>query len=62
METATSPAESSQHLAKMHEMLVDEAPWLWIVHDGNPRAMTKKVQGFVSAQSWFVDLTRVSLP
>jgi hypothetical protein len=23
--------------------------------------MTKKVQGFVSAQSWFQDLTRVSI-
>jgi peptide/nickel transport system substrate-binding protein len=45
----------------MHEMLVDEAPWAWIVHDRNPRAMTKQVQGFVSAQSWFQDLTRVSL-
>jgi peptide/nickel transport system substrate-binding protein len=31
------------------------------VHDLNPRAMSKRVQGFVSAQSWFVDLTTVSL-
>ena len=61
MEGATSADEANQMLAKMHEMLVDEAPWLWIVHDGNLRAMTKKVEGFVSAQSWFVDLTRVSL-
>jgi hypothetical protein len=45
----------------MHEILVDDAPWAWIVHDKNPRAMTKQVQGFVSAQSWFQDLTRVSL-
>jgi hypothetical protein len=43
-------------------MLVVVGPWLWIVHDCNPRAMSKKVQGFVSAQAWFVDLTRVSLP
>jgi peptide/nickel transport system substrate-binding protein len=44
-----------------NERLVDNPPWLFIVHDLNPRAMTKRVQGFVSAQSWFLDLTLVSL-
>ena len=44
-----------------HERLVDNPPWLYIVHDLNPRAMSKNVQGFVSPQSWFVDLTLVSL-
>jgi len=61
METAGSQDEFRQALTRMHEMLVDEAPWAWIVHDKNPRAMTKQVQGFVSAQSWFQDLTRVSM-
>jgi peptide/nickel transport system substrate-binding protein len=27
----------------------------------NPRAFSKNVKGFVSPQSWFVDLTLVSL-
>jgi peptide/nickel transport system substrate-binding protein len=44
-----------------HERLVDNPPWLFIVHDLNPRAMSTKVQGFVSAQSWFTDLTLVSM-
>jgi peptide/nickel transport system substrate-binding protein len=61
MEGANNPEEFRKALAAMHEILVDEAPWAWIVHDRNPRAMTKQVQGFVSAQSWFQDLTRVSL-
>jgi ABC-type transport system substrate-binding protein len=61
MEGAKSPDEVAKALTAMHEMLVDEAPWVWIVHDRNPRAMTKQVQGFVSAQSWFQDLTRVSI-
>jgi peptide/nickel transport system substrate-binding protein len=61
MEAAGSPEEYNKAIVSMHEMLVDEAPWAWIVHDLNPRAMTKKVQGFVSAQSWFQDLTRVSI-
>jgi peptide/nickel transport system substrate-binding protein len=44
-----------------HERLVDNPPWLYIVHDLNPRAMAKSVKGFVSAQSWFLDLTLVSM-
>jgi peptide/nickel transport system substrate-binding protein len=44
-----------------HERLVDNPPWLYIVHDLNPRAMSTKVKGFVSPQSWFVDLTLVSM-
>ena len=44
-----------------HERLVDDPPWLYIVHDLNPRAMSKNVHGFVAAQSWFTDLTLVSL-
>jgi peptide/nickel transport system substrate-binding protein len=44
-----------------HERIVDNPPWLFIVHDLNPRAMSKRVQGFVSAQSWFQDLTLVSM-
>ena len=44
-----------------HERLVDNPPWLYIIHDLNPRAMSKTVKGFVSAQSWFLDLTLVSM-
>ncbi len=61
METATNQDDFNKAVISMHEMLVDDAPWVWIVHDGNPRAMTTKVEGFVSAQSWFQDLTSVSL-
>jgi ABC-type transport system substrate-binding protein len=48
-------------LRAAHERLVDNPPWLWIVHDLNPRAMSRRVRGFVSPQSWFVDLARVDL-
>ena len=34
---------------------------IFIVHDLNPRAMWPKVEGFVQAQSWFQDLTPVSV-
>ena len=41
--------------------MVDNPPWLYVVHDLNPRALNKKVHGFVSAQSWLVDLTLISM-
>lgn len=58
---ATDDATILQNFKVAHERLVDNPPWLYIVHDLNPRAFSKNVQGFVPAQSWFVDLTNVSL-
>jgi len=58
---ATDPKVISAAYRKAHERLVDNPPWLYIVHDLNPRAMSPKVKGFVSPQSWFVDLSLVSL-
>ncbi len=58
---ATDEATIEKNYAIAHERLVDNPPWLFIVHDLNPRAFSKKVKGFVSPQSWFVDLTLVSL-
>jgi peptide/nickel transport system substrate-binding protein len=57
---ATDPASMDAAYRAANERLVDNPPWLFIVHDLNPRAMSKRVQGFVSAQSWFADLTLVS--
>jgi len=61
IEEATDPKAISAAYRKAHERLVDNPPWLYIVHDLNPRAMSPKVKGFVSPQSWFVDLTLVSV-
>lgn len=58
---STDPTVISDSMKAAHERLVDNPPWLYIVHDLNPRAMTTKVKGFVSPQSWFVDLTLVSI-
>ncbi len=56
-ETAFDLKERDRYLAKVHEIVVADAPWVFIVHDLNPRAMTARVKGFVQPQSWFVDLT-----
>lgn len=55
------PAKQTALLRRIHELLVDDAPWAWIVHDTNPRAFNKKVKGYTPAQSWFTDLTTISV-
>jgi ABC-type transport system substrate-binding protein len=61
LEQERDPAKIAALLRTAHERLVDNPPWLWIVHDLNPRAMTRRVRNFVSPQSWFVDLARIDL-
>jgi peptide/nickel transport system substrate-binding protein len=58
---ATDQNAIAEAYRKAHARLVDNPPWLYIVHDLNPRAMSPKIKGFVSPQSWFVDLTLVSV-
>jgi ABC-type transport system substrate-binding protein len=55
------PVKQTELLAKAHAIIVDEAPWLFIVHDLNPRAMSKKVVDFQPAQSWSQDFTKVRI-
>ena len=61
IENLTDPKETLELTAKAHALLVDTAPWVFIVHDLNARAMSKKVSGFVSAQSWFQDFTTIEM-
>jgi ABC-type transport system substrate-binding protein len=61
LENARTEAEFTAAYASAHERLVDNPPWLYIVHDLNPRAMTRRVRGFTSVQSWFQDLVPVDL-
>jgi ABC-type transport system substrate-binding protein len=55
------PAAQAKVLEKIHEKYVDEALFLMVTHDVNPRAMTPKVKGFVQAQNWFQDFSPVSV-
>ena len=49
IETSTDPKAIEAAYRKANERLVDNPPWLYIVHDLNPRAMSPKVKGFVLA-------------
>ena len=59
--TSFDLAEQTKALAAVHTYVVDQAYWIWIANDLNPRAMSPKVKGYVQAQSWFQDLTPVSM-
>ena len=53
--------ERNRLLAEAHAVLVDEAAWLFICHDLNPRAMSKQVRNFHPAQSWSQDFTQITM-
>jgi ABC-type transport system substrate-binding protein len=55
------PTQQTKLLAEAHSRIVDDAPWLFVVHDLNPRALSPKVKGFVPAQSWYQDFTHVTV-
>jgi peptide/nickel transport system substrate-binding protein len=58
---AFDPAARDAVLAKVHTKAVDEAAFIWVVHDVAPRAMSPKVQGFVQVRNWFQSLSSVSM-
>ncbi len=58
-QTSFDRSEQTRLLAEAHAILVDEAAWLYICHDLNPRAMSKKVTNFKPAQSWSQDFTQI---
>jgi ABC-type transport system substrate-binding protein len=61
LSNARDPAIIQASYRAANERLVDDPPWLYIVHDLNPRAFSKRVHGFVPAQSWLTDLSLVSV-
>lgn len=48
-------------IQSLHEHYVDNALFLFVAHDVQPRAISAKVKGFIPAQNWFQDLTPVSI-
>jgi ABC-type transport system substrate-binding protein len=55
------PAKRLVLLSKLNELMNENAVMIFVAHDVNPRALSPKVHGFVQAQSWFQDLTPVSV-
>ena len=57
--TSFDPKAQEVAVQRAHEKIVDEALFLFVAHDVNPRALGPKVKGFAQAQNWFQDLTPV---
>lgn len=55
------PAKRATIYADIVRLLDRDAAWLVVVNDRNPRALATNVDGFVQPQSWFVDLTTISV-
>jgi ABC-type transport system substrate-binding protein len=55
------PEAQTQVLQKIHEKFVDDALFLMVAHDVNPRAMSPKVQGFVQAQNWYQNFSSITM-
>lgn len=54
-------AAQDRLVSELHAKIVEDALFLFVAHDLNPRAMHRRVQGFVQARSWFQDLTPVRI-
>jgi peptide/nickel transport system substrate-binding protein len=53
--------ERDGYLKEASAIIADDAPWLFVVHDLNLRALSPKIKGFVQPQSWFADLTTITM-
>ncbi|WP_375465523.1 ABC transporter substrate-binding protein [uncultured Methylobacterium sp.] len=53
-------AEQDRLLARIHEIVVDDAVQVWVVHDTNPHALSPRVKRYTQAQHWFQDLSTLA--
>lgn len=59
--TEFDPKAQLATIQKVHEKYVNDALFLFVAHDVAPRAMSRKVKGFVQAQNWFQDFSGISM-
>lgn len=59
--TATDEETMINKYREAAQLIASDAPWIFLYQDRWPRAISSRVQGFVSAPSPFVDLTKVWL-
>jgi peptide/nickel transport system substrate-binding protein len=51
--------ERDAALGRLPARAVEQAAFLFVVHDTGPRALSPKVTGFVQSKNWFQDLTPI---
>jgi ABC-type transport system substrate-binding protein len=55
------PEVQLRAVERAHEKFVNDALFLFVAHDVGPRAMSARVNGFVQAQSWYQDISAISV-
>lgn len=55
------PAPRDALITQAHAQIVQDAPWVFVVHDLNPRALSPRVKGFKQAQTWYQDFTQLTI-
>ncbi|MDO9442380.1 MAG: ABC transporter substrate-binding protein [Beijerinckiaceae bacterium] len=55
------PAKLAEALGSLHAHLVDQAMWIWVVHDLAPKGLSKRVKGFVPGHNSYQDLSPVTV-
>ncbi len=58
--TSFDTAEQDAIMRRVHEKAVNEALWVFVAHDTNPRALGRGVRGYTQARHWFQDLTTLA--
>ncbi|HVW92602.1 MAG TPA: ABC transporter substrate-binding protein, partial [Devosia sp.] len=53
------PAKQEAALAKVNEVLTNDAAALLVVHDTGPRGLSPKLKGFTQVQNWYQDFTSI---
>ncbi len=48
-------------MAKVNEILTEDAAAIMVVHDTSPRALSPKLKGFVQARNWYQDFTTIEV-
>jgi peptide/nickel transport system substrate-binding protein len=59
--STSDPAALDKVLARINTRMVDEAVFVWVVHDVWPNAISSKVKGYVHPKSWYVDFSPVTV-
>ncbi len=58
---AFGPVALDAAIAKVHQLLIDDAASVFFVHELDPWGMSNKVKGFMQPKNWFSNLTSVSI-
>ena len=58
---ATDLDESTQWFIEAEKIFTEELPWVIVCNDRNLRVVAPNVQNLIQSQTWYVDLTAVTV-